>query len=244
MESRHPQWQEIPEYSKIFNFKWKPISAGIRFEQLSQYGSRQIVNHIENHEEISMKDNLFNNLSVHWVESKLNVFDYVPLTFVLEYDSDKMLSNLTFFNRVFDAWKNVIDNGEINSSNSVEFDQELFQLYRSHNRDFKLPSRYKNIWLPQTHLEKSNLWFLKVTKLNRGRGIYVFSTVEQLLSLINECTESIEGTTIIKADEDSKNNTLKDKKCGFVKVPKLGTSKSTCVQDYDPNTSNGYVQSL
>lgn len=63
METRHPEWQEISYYSKIFNFKWKPFSNGIRFEQLSLYGQRQLVNHIINHDDITMKDSLFKNLS-------------------------------------------------------------------------------------------------------------------------------------------------------------------------------------
>ena len=87
MKTRHPHWQEIPSYSKIFNFKWKPFSTGIRFDELSLYGNKQMVNHIPHHEEITMKDSMFKNLSAYCRENKLDVFNYVPLTFVLQYNN-------------------------------------------------------------------------------------------------------------------------------------------------------------
>lgn len=103
METRHPDWQEISDYSKIFNFKWKPFSHGIRYDQLSLYGQKQLVNHIANHEEITMKDNMFKNLSSYCQRNGLDVFNYVPLTFVLEYDSDKLCGDLTIFSHIFEV---------------------------------------------------------------------------------------------------------------------------------------------
>lgn len=45
--------------------------------------------------------------------------------------------------------------------------------------------------LPETHFAGYNLWFLKVTQYNRGRGIYVFKTLEQLEKQINELEEGV-----------------------------------------------------
>lgn len=97
---------------------------GIRFDELSLYGQKQLVNHIINHDEITMKDNLFHNLSAYCKNNGLNVFDYVPLTFVLDYDQerefktnsqgqqiaekyDKMCVNLTFFSHIFYIWNGI-----------------------------------------------------------------------------------------------------------------------------------------
>ena len=44
----------------------------------------------------------------------------------------------------------------------------------------------RKIKIPSSHLYKNNLWLLKVTNLNRGRGIYVFNSIDQLISLIND----------------------------------------------------------
>lgn len=163
MKTRHPHWQEIPGYSKIFNFKWKPFSTGIRFDELSLYGNKQMVNHILHHEEITMKDS----------------------------------TTSASFRK-----------GET----MTELGENLLQIYQDHSYNFEVDSAYKNMELPATHLGSSNCWFLKVTKLNRGRGIYVFDTVDQLISLINECTESSEGTTLVKESDINRTNTLKDRK--------------------------------
>ena len=83
------------------------------------------------------------------------------------------------------------------------------------NLGMKKTSRLKpsyDLALPDTHFDGYNLWFLKVTKLNRGRGIYVFDTLDKLVSLIKDLEEGIvmqatEGaTTSIDAAKETKND--------------------------------------
>lgn len=57
---------------------------------------------------------------------------------------------------------------------------ELYSHVQGHG-DQKLDLSYL-----RTHVEQGNMWFLKLTKLNRGRGIYVFDSMKQLISLLNE----------------------------------------------------------
>ena len=45
MESRLDKWEEANIYDTIFNFKWSPVSKGIRFDILNANGTKQIVNH-------------------------------------------------------------------------------------------------------------------------------------------------------------------------------------------------------
>jgi hypothetical protein len=54
-------WEETTAYDSLYNFKWQPFSNGIKFDQISTYGVRQLVNHIEGHEHITTKDLLFIN---------------------------------------------------------------------------------------------------------------------------------------------------------------------------------------
>lgn len=77
MESR-PGWEETAHFNTIFNFRWQQTSHGIRFDQLSMNGKRQMVNHFSHHSAITTKDNLFKNLS-EYLNTK--VFEFVPLTF-------------------------------------------------------------------------------------------------------------------------------------------------------------------
>ena len=69
----------------LFNFKWKPTSHGINYERLSKFGFKQLVNHIEGHESLTTKDNLFFNLKAHCERAQLNVYDMIPLTFPIDF---------------------------------------------------------------------------------------------------------------------------------------------------------------
>mmetsp|Transcript_29026 Transcript_29026/g.27990 ORF Transcript_29026/g.27990 Transcript_29026/m.27990 type:complete len:139 (-) Transcript_29026:1633-2049(-) len=103
----------------MYNFKWQPVSYGIKFERLSpmkprpgeigsssgtiggytmnngakegqEFKSQQMVNHFEFHHLISEKANLFNNLQKYSESLKENIFDICPITFYVEVtDVDK-----------------------------------------------------------------------------------------------------------------------------------------------------------
>ena len=82
LENRLEQWQELPYFDTSFQFKWQPVSKGIRFDQLS-LSQKQIIKHFEFHNEISTKDKLFYNFFAYSQKKKIKVFDYLPLTFIL-----------------------------------------------------------------------------------------------------------------------------------------------------------------
>lgn len=71
-------WEETAEFNTMFNFKWQQSSNGIKFNQISINGKKQMVNHFEHHSAITTKDNLFKNLN-ECLDNK--VFEFVPLTF-------------------------------------------------------------------------------------------------------------------------------------------------------------------
>lgn len=47
----------------------------------------------------------------------------------------------------------------------------------------KTPPEYE---LPLSHYDGHNFWIFKAPDLNRGRGIHVFNTIEQLQELIEQ----------------------------------------------------------
>ena len=55
-------WVELSADNAMFNFMWKPFSQGIDFEEINNSSIPQVVNHFENHRELSRKSNLFINL--------------------------------------------------------------------------------------------------------------------------------------------------------------------------------------
>jgi hypothetical protein len=65
MQLRAEHWEETSAFDKLFNFKWQPVSWGINFEAINAFGSRQLVNHFQNHNILTTKDKLFENMAAH-----------------------------------------------------------------------------------------------------------------------------------------------------------------------------------
>ena len=55
----------------------------------------------------------------------------------------------------------------------------------AHSTEEKKPSQYIKPVLHNTFLKKANAWVLKPTGFNRGRGIEVFNSLEELNELLN-----------------------------------------------------------
>lgn len=55
---------------------------------ISKHGLKQLVNHVKGHGALTTKDNLFLNMKTYYESQKLNIYDIVPLTIVLDYLRD------------------------------------------------------------------------------------------------------------------------------------------------------------
>lgn len=65
--------------------------------------------------------------------------------------------------------------------------------------------------MPLCHFDSYNLWILKPTHLNRGRGIHVFRDIETLHKLIKQyCIGKEEGSKKKDKDSQPKENPDKD----------------------------------
>lgn len=85
----HPGWEPADDYyDSLYHFKWKPTSHGIKFDLISKHGLKQVVNHVRAHGCLTTKDNLFLNLKQFYESQKLNIFETVPITIVLDYLKD------------------------------------------------------------------------------------------------------------------------------------------------------------
>ena len=87
METR-PHWKELDKGLSLFQFRWAPVSDGINYDLISKHGQRCIVNHFENHKVLSEKDALYINMRKACEALHLDVFKFLPLTFVINYDSE------------------------------------------------------------------------------------------------------------------------------------------------------------
>ena len=74
LESRD-YWQELEEkHLTLFSFKWAPVSRGINFDQLGAHGYKKLANHLERHDLLSTKDQLFINMHRFCEQTKVSVF--------------------------------------------------------------------------------------------------------------------------------------------------------------------------
>ena len=186
LEDRFPDWKEVPSYNNNLYFKWVFFSRFIKFEQLG-YSQKQIVNHFEFHQEITNKDNLFKNLFNYCESKKLCVYDFVPLTFALDVNEKSFNSDVEKFCKCFNYMKTEMTKNSPELVNNIN--KNLWKYYTSNDRRMITYCRPK-IYL--THLSNRNLWLLKPTGFNRGRGVIVFEDLEQLKKYIKEYSEGVE----------------------------------------------------
>lgn len=78
MIKKRPWFVEALSQSQVCNFRWKPTSNGINFENLSQNGRVMMVNHLENHSEITQKSKLYQNLKVYCRVFHFSLHLYFP----------------------------------------------------------------------------------------------------------------------------------------------------------------------
>jgi hypothetical protein len=155
----------------LCHFKWKPTSNGIDYAQISQFGVKQVVNHVEGHRALTTKDELFLNLKAHCEKNGANVFEYLPLTFKLDFGQDATYAvELTEICRVI----NLIE--KFKTSTCSEINEEL--------RKSGKPGVKTVAQINECEHAQKNMWLLKPTGCNRGVGIHIFSSTEELQSIL------------------------------------------------------------
>lgn len=220
-------WKEVPFYSTIYHFKWQPFSNGIRFEQLS-YCQRQMLNHFEFHAEITTKDCLFKNLLAYSQLNKLNVFDYVPLTFVLDLDSQTYNPDFERFVQCYNVLDSFTKVENIDEPTLKLMNTKLQNITFSKDRRAVTHCKAK---ISATHFAGRNIWILKPTGFNRGRGVTVFDSMEKLKALIKEYSEGVNET---EPDETPVITNENPENCisNLNNLPNIVKSKTFVIQKY------------
>jgi Tubulin-tyrosine ligase family len=133
------------------SFIWQPTSTGIKFDRLKPYLPVQLINHFENHFELSNKINLYRNLSKYCKDDNISIKTIVPETFALESKSQTFKSQLEKFKNFFQTAEAI--------PNSTQFCGK-------------------------------NLWILKPSSFNRGRGIQIINKIDQIDSYFSNTEET------------------------------------------------------
>jgi len=133
-------------------------------------------NHFEFHSEISTKTGLLSNILLFSDKCKENAFNYLPLTFSFEYDLDKAIHILDSFIATFNTLELYKD-----SLSTLNKKKAAMPINITTNGTLL---KYSKCTMPLSHFAGYNLWILKPSELNRGRGIHVFNNIEAMKNLI------------------------------------------------------------
>ena len=165
-----------------------------------------MVNHFENHHEITTKDLLFENLLIFSKQQKIKLLEFVPLTFIINTDSIEYDKEFEYFFQCYscvESFKERKNNSK--QAKAVEGeDQELFYTCETNkiNERLQFLSLRKEgrkelhggsnkCILADTHYRGKNLWILKPTRMNRGRGVHPFEYIEQLKKMLKEYRQGV-----------------------------------------------------
>ncbi len=159
LEGRKANWVEVSSTNTLFNFKWAPLSKGLRFDQLTTHGQKQLVNHFERHSEISQKDKLFMNMQKYCEAQKLNVFDFLPVTFVVSYENGqyKGLDRFKFLHSLLEKHHSLSSSQKKINGYPLTLNQKIIS--------------YKQYSMNESMFSGNNSWLIKPPVSERGRGI-------------------------------------------------------------------------
>ena len=105
--------------------------------------------------------NLFENLRSYCLKKEILINDLMPVTFALDLKSKRLNSQILQFTSYFKVLKG---------------DGKLYKL--------KQPETVLSL-LPDTHFVGKNIWILKPSGFNRGRGILIFNDLDTFKTLLS-----------------------------------------------------------
>ena len=189
LDSR-PSWCQIKSSQTLYQFKWAQVSRQIRFDFLSKHGQRNLVNKFENHGMITTKDQLCHNLSRICEATHQDVYNYLPVTFVIDLGSTACQTEFDKFCRYF----NTIEKAKqpFSDAGTKDAQAEVLSTLNKHLLNHvnmgEKKRTVRNATLRDSMFDGQNIWLLKPADANRGRGVQLFSSIEQLKRLILELT--------------------------------------------------------
>lgn len=141
---------------------WTQTTRGVKFQGRPDRSifPRQFLNHFKHHPQISNKMNLFYNLHQICIEYNLNIFNFVPITFIFKSNSLNFLEQISHFFRFFKALK------------YFNFLKEKGMWGNNQERNVSVGKRYRNLLSAEDHrtfLQLSRNRNLSITS-KRGFG--------------------------------------------------------------------------
>ena len=172
-----PCWRKIKNNNNTIkcNFIWTELSQEINFPSHNDASLAQIINHFENHNEISNKKNLFINLLKYCVYNRIDLFSFFPLTIILSFNKEYFNDQIELFQQIYNDMSSLVE-GTFDNEETLD-NYYRFHFVRRKNDSLKIK-------VPKSHYTGKNLWVLKRINLNRGREIKVLRDLNSIISEI------------------------------------------------------------
>ena len=229
------------DQSNKINFFWAPITSQINFNYLldNKTKIKTMCNHFPNQNQLSNKLNVFKNLLTYCEENKLDIFKYVPVTVIIQYDSPYFLGQISSFEDVFYSIKDFLLDPYKPKALKDWRKKYRNYFYIDGELDSKI-GRKTNFFIPKNHYDGKNLWIIKALNLNRGLAIKIIDSIGECKHIIKnyyqgriiKCVKNYhsENSPGAKANDEEKNKNNIDEeeenvnKKIYFQLPKIVTT--------------------
>ena len=216
-------WQLAPESYKLdkINLIWAPMSCQINYEEINKDTEKNTINtlmsHYEFHTQLSNKLKLFKNLLIYCEENKYDLFAFVPLTILIEYQSSCFLHQFQSFSYIFNNINYFLAELGMPKDNKKKY-RNYF--YIDNNLDIKIGLR-TTIYIPNTHYDGKNFWLIKAMNLNRGLAIKIIDSIEACENIIRNFYQGGIFKSALDTEKMKEEETKDTNKKVYFELPKI-----------------------
>ena len=219
-------WEMAPEslkYNEI-NLIWAPLSCQVKYGEVNQETKKilTLVNHYQFHTQISNKLKMFKNLMIYCEENHLDLFSYVPLTVVMEYQKPSFLFQFRSFEYVFNNITSLLADPGMQKDSKRKY-RNYF--YVDADSDNKLGLK-TNLYIPKTHYNGKNLWLIKAMNLNRGLAIKIVDSIESCENTIRFFYQGGILKSVVDSEKKKDEENEDTNKKVYFELPKIVTQKN------------------
>ena len=219
-------WEMAPEslkYNEI-NLIWAPLSCQVKYGEVNQETKKilTLVNHYQFHTQLSNKLKMFKNLMIYCEENHLDLFSYVPLTVVMEYQKPSFLFQFRSFEYVFNNITSLLADPGMQKDSKRKY-RNYF--YVDADSDNKLGLK-TNLYIPKTHYNGKNLWLIKAMNLNRGLAIKIVDSIESCENTIRFFYQGGILKSVVDSEKKKDEENEDTNKKVYFELPKIVTQKN------------------
>ena len=196
------------------NFIWTGGTSGFSYDSLTAENETdpttfKCINRFQNGFEINDKDNLFRNLWHHHEADRKAILEYVPVTFSFRVEELMFGKSLQEFARFFLSLKKGVPIEEIKpvgkEKDAEGNEYDVFFFFGHEFQPGNQSSNYQNFKSHEIKKDHNlfnghNLWMLKPSGFNRGRGLELFTELKELDSYLKMFSKGYDITEFANMD--------------------------------------------